>query len=198
MQGTETPATPTSVRANARTLLKDARAVQRPPGDAEAAARLRWFADVDQAAKDADAAATVLKKLRETMQESCMDALDALDVDRYPLKGGPTIYRARELWAGLDFDAEDGDEQAKAEHKAAAIAALKDAGLGSVIAEQWNTQTLSAIFRDLERELEEAARAELGLGADEPVVLDLADVLPDALEGFIRLTEKVYLKAKTS
>jgi hypothetical protein len=186
MEGnTKTAAT---IRADARRLLVDARELDRPtdPDDLIASRRLRWFADVDQAAKDSEAAAKALKKLREVAYDDVVAALEALDVDRYPLKGGPTVYVTSELWAGLDAD-DDMDQAARDAHKALACDALKAAGLGDLVAEGWNAQTLSGVFRAREAELE--AEGELP---------ELDDLIPDELDGFVKLTRKTYPKCKTS
>lgn len=191
-------ATPDVARAAASTLLRDARSVQPPNAAAlKPAERLQAFALLDAAAKDADAASKLLKALREDMNESVVGALDALGLQRAPLAGGPTIYRSRELWAGLDLP-DDVDDDEKAAIRERACQALKDEGLDDYVQEGFNSQSLSGYFRDRERELEDDARERDGLPDDAPVAVDPDDLLPEGLRGVIRLTERVQAKAKTS
>lgn len=159
--------------------------------------KLALFAELDAIAKLADPIAKRAKDRRESLWEVVLGTLDELGIQRFPIQGGPTIYRAREIWAGLDVD-EDLDPGEKEKVWEEACAALREAGLDQYAVERFNTQSLSGYFREREKELEAEIREREGLAPDDPVILDLEDLIPEALKGKVRLTEKIFPKAKAS
>lgn len=85
---------------------------------------------------------------------------------------GKLTYISRRIWA-----------RARGGDKAAACIALRDAGLGDYVEEGFNTNSLSAYFRELAKSLED--------DTDMPPALDA--LLPAALRGVIDLTEDFQL-----
>lgn len=157
---------------------------------------LQAFASVDGAVKAADAAAKRLKDWRAGMEDRVLEALEQIGVQRAPLTGGPTIYRSRELWAGNAVD--EDDEISTDDAYERTCAALEKAGLGQYVQTRYNVQSLSAYFREREKELEAEIRDRDGLGLDDPVAVDPEDLVPEPLRGVLKISEVVKPKARTS
>lgn len=87
---------------------------------------------------------------------------------------GATAFIDRRIWARVH---RQGDE-ATPEEKAAAASALRAAGMGEFVEPTVGVQRLSAHFRELAKE--RAAAGE---------VVDVEQLLPESLRGFIDLTE---------
>lgn len=158
---------------------------------------LKLFAGVDGLVKVAEKLTKRAKDERQGLNDRTLQALQKLGLRNAPVQGGPTIYQARELWAGVEASGDEVTDEDRNE----AIEALKSAGLDEYVAEGFNVQQLSAFFRERERELEEQIREREGLPADEPVVVDLDELFAGELaplRGKIKLSEKVTAKAKTS
>jgi hypothetical protein len=93
---------------------------------------------------------------------------------------GATVYINRRIWARV---ARSGDK-ATDQEKAATAAALKEAGLGQYVDEAVAVRSLSARFNQIVKAETESRKA---AGDLRPV--DLAEVLPPGLHGFVDLTE---------
>jgi hypothetical protein len=161
---------------------------------------LKLFAEVDGIVKAAEGMLKRAKALRELLDHRTIEALGKLGLKNAPLDGGPTVYSERKLWAKLDVD-EDADENERKARKAAAIAALKEAGLGEYVEEGFNSNSLSAVIRERETELEDKAREEAGLAPGAPVAIDPEEILSgdwEPLRGAIAVSEVVKAKARTS
>jgi hypothetical protein len=89
---------------------------------------------------------------------------------------GRTVYTQRNLWAGVP-DGVDRQETCEA---------LKDAGLGDFVAENFNTQTVSAYFREIEK-----AKKSNG-----ELVMEVDELIPESLRGKIKLSEKFGLRSR--
>ena len=89
---------------------------------------------------------------------------------------GKLVSISRRIWAR----AIEGD-------KPSACEALREAGLDEFVAESFNTNSLSAYFRELLREENEAG---------DPVT-DLDELLPEELLGHIELTEDLTLSVRS-
>ena len=94
------------------------------------------------------------------------------------LKGGPNVYIRRELWAGMLKDVPNAE--------VLMLEGLKSAGLGDMVKEKVNTQTLSAWVREQEKE-------HFGETVVSPE--ELLAVLPEALHTSLKITETFKLRA---
>lgn len=169
-------------------FIGDLAELEIPPAG-QASEELQLFAAVDRLAKTLEKAGKRAKEIRDGLNDRALDALETLGLHNAPLSGGPTIYRERQLWANVPEPEEDGAER----DYEGACDALEEAGLGEYVQRRFNVQSLSAYFRELERE-EDARRKEL----EEPPVMDPDELLPEALKGRISLAEVVKAKARQS
>jgi hypothetical protein len=162
--------------------------------------------DEDRLRREHSAAETKRKKLEPRVREE----LTAAGFQRVGLERGITVYMERQLWAGLDGEGigeppapgdldegpDEGAEQDVTDYQyEVACDALERAGLGHLVQRRFNTQSLSAHFRRIEEEAEEAYREENGLEPDAPVALEPEQLLPPELVGVLKLTEKFTAKA---
>jgi hypothetical protein len=140
-------------------------------------------------------ALTKLKKQQEEALDETKAKLMALEAELLPqfeangvdkLKAdGMTVFLFSQKWAGVT---KDGPE-ATPEERQRAVQALKDAGLGVYVKEDFNTQSLSAYVR------EALAQAPLEVQMDPSRWFE---VLPHTFEGAISVTEKVSLRTRKS
>lgn len=129
-------------------------------------ARLREYARLRRAQKDREAEAAAIKAEADVMEQELLeafaeDSIQSMNIDN------TTIYLSRTLWAKV----EDGVATEEV------IETLRDAGLGHFVKEGYNSTTLSAWMRDLERE---------------------GQPLPDELAGVLGTYEKFQLKTRRS
>ena len=94
------------------------------------------------------------------------------------LKGGGTVHIRREVWAGKVPD----DPNAEV----LLLEGLKSAGLGDLVKEKVNTQTLSSWVREKQKEM---------FGDKEVAPEELLAALPPALHTSMRITETFKLRA---
>jgi len=104
------------------------------------AEQLRTYVNLEQQRLDLEARIDAIKKETAELEASLLpqfeqDAIDRISID------GRTVYVERKLWA----KAKDGD-------KSAVCKALKRCRLGDYVEESYNTNSLSAYIRELDRE----------------------------------------------
>ena len=99
-----------------------------------------------------------INKRLAALQPKILADFEREGVPRQPIAGIGTVSLKRAGW--VRYVREDGEEITE-EHKRRVLQALKDAGLGEYVKEGFNSQSLSAYFRDLVRE-----------GGDPPPELD--------------------------
>jgi len=104
------------------------------------AEQLRTYVNLEQQRLDFEAQIDAIKKETAELEAALLpqfeqDAIDRISID------GRTVYVERKLWA----KAKDGD-------KPAVCKALKRSRLGDYVEEIYNTNSLSAYIRELDRE----------------------------------------------
>jgi hypothetical protein len=104
------------------------------------AEQLRTYVNLEQQRLDLEAQIDAIKKETAELEAALLpqfeqDAIDRISID------GRTVYVERKLWA----KAKDGD-------KPAVCKALKRSRLGDYVEETYNTNSLSAYIRELDRE----------------------------------------------
>jgi hypothetical protein len=116
-----------------------------------------------------------LKRTNERLAELEGTLLDAIEREKFPasaLVAGMRLYTQNQLWAS----AVDGDYTG-------ASRALSLAGLGDYVGARFNVQTLSAHFREERKK--------------QPLV-DVEEILPAELRGYIKLSETPKLMARAA
>lgn len=129
---------------------------------------LDTYVELNRRKRELEAEVNLLKKQIAPIEAELLDEYAAEGVRSKGTQDGATVYLTRKIWA-----------RATDLGKPAACAALKRAGLGDYVEEGFNTNSLSAYFRERAKELEEQTGA--------PVAID--DVLPSELRDVIALTE---------
>ena len=99
------------------------------------------FVDLTAKKKELSAKLDTLKKDLQVAEHEVLEMLERQGMASVKTKSGATVYMQRQVWAR----AKDGD-------KDRAAAALKHAGLTEFVSETFNTNTISAWFRECERE----------------------------------------------
>lgn len=125
-------------------------------------AKVARYAELRQQAKALEAEAEALKAEADLLETELLEEFAEAGVPRMTINGR-TVYVHRQLWAKREADVD----------MAQACKALIDAGVGQFVTESYNSQTLSAWMRDLEK-------------ADTP--------LPPELDGILTSTEKFSLR----
>ena len=87
-----------------------------------------------------------------------------------------TVYVKSQIWAGY-VDTEDGNG------KANLVAAMKEAGLGGLVSESYNANSLSGYIRGLDQDVKDIDK--------------LMELVPDPMRPFIRLTKTTTLAVKS-
>ena len=132
---------------------------------------------------------TRAKKKHEGDLAKISEELDKLDpkirkrfeeagIQSMKLKGGPNVHVHRVLWAGMLKDVPNAE--------ILMLEGLKSAGLGDMVKEKVNTQTLSAWVREQEKE-------HFGTKIVSPE--ELIKVLPEPLQLTLKVTETFKLRA---
>lgn len=101
---------------------------------------LRAYAEVVLEQRRLERELRRVKDARDAMKQPIMDAFSAAGVQRMTIDD-KTIYLRRQIWAGAD----EGDY-------VSACAALRAAGLEEYVHERFNTNSVSALFREWDRE----------------------------------------------
>lgn len=130
---------------------------------------LQRFVEADSAYKRLKAESKDAKMERDEIEERLREHFIDQGVQNMKVNG-VTVYLYSQKWAGVQRDDED-RRTATDEERERAIQALRDAGLGWMVKEDFNTQTLSAWVREL-------------------------DELPPEFEGAINVTERTELRTR--
>lgn len=139
--------------------------------------RLNEWLETGIKIRELDAELKAAKEKLQSLEPDVMADLEEEGIDSVKVNGF-TIYAQRNLWAGV---ADGVDRQV-------ACDALKDAGLNDFVAENFNAQTLSSYFRELEKSAKAEGR----------IIMDQSQLLPETLKGKIKLTEKFGLRFRKS
>lgn len=135
------------------------------------------FIDLDEQRKRKEGEVDTIKEELALLEPLIMERFENAGMQSMKSAQGATIYIRRELWAS----AADGAELLLLE-------SLKAIGLGDMVKEKVNTQTLSAFVREQEKEhFPGVTRPE-----------DIMKVLPQQLQYALKLTEKFSLRTRKS
>jgi len=106
------------------------------------------------------------KKLREkdsqltdelmAMQKTLLDHMEVEEISKFSFKGGVTVFTKTLIWAKYD-------------DRNKAIKALKKAGLGEMVAEGFNAQTLASYLREQDKAEQELPESFEGVIESNPV-----------------------------
>lgn len=114
-----------------------------------------------------------VKEQLEKLEEELTPEFEKAGVPNISVNGR-TIYIHKQLWAGYK------------ESREQALEALKKAGLEDYVYETYNTNSLSAYFREVYRDAED----------EQGFIDDPENILGPELKGAIKLTEKVSLRSR--
>ena len=128
--------------------------------------------------KKHDAKLEKAKEELEKLEKEILARWEEAGIQSQKLKGGVTVHIRREVWAGKIQD----DPNAEV----LLLEGLKSAGLGDLVKEKVNTQTLSSWVREKQKEL---------FGEKEVAPEELLKALPEALQSTMRITETYKLRA---
>lgn len=109
------------------------------------------YADLELEKRRLDRRLKKVKGRMKQLEPRLKQQLDETGMRNVPLTGKGTIHLNRGGWARVVKSNPDADSPSDAD-KARAIAALKAAGLGDLISEGFNTQTLSGVFREWDKQ----------------------------------------------
>lgn len=134
-------------------------------------ARLHAYAELDQERLDLQRQATVLDERLKVLEGEILEEIAAgdgaplvkVDTSAY---GRVTVYLERRIWA-----------KCTGEDWPRACAALQDAGLGEYVQQRYNTQSLSAYLRELDKS---------------------GDPLPEPLVGAIEADARLSIRTRRS
>lgn len=128
--------------------------------------RLRKYVMHRRRQRELEAELAEVKDEANALEQYLLEDFAEAGIDRMTIEG-QTIYLHRQLWAQVPAGVE----------KAEVIEAMKDAGVDHFVREDFNTQTVSAWLRELEREGEE---------------------VPTELEGLLESSERYSLRVRRS
>ena len=129
---------------------------------------LEQYVDLVARKRDLESEVNLIKKQLAPLEAQLIDDLAEEGLRSKTTAGGVTVYLNRKIYA-----------RAGELGKPAACKALREVGLGDLVEESFNTNTLSAHFRQIAKDY----IAEHGHGAT------LDDLLPEPLRGAIHLSE---------
>jgi hypothetical protein len=146
---------------------------------------VRKFIELDEQKRTHEGALEKVKKQLALLETELMARFEHSGMQRLNVDG-VTVYLHRQIWA----KAANGDH-------VTATHALKEVGLGHMVEERFNAQTLSAWVRERKRETEEALRDDDP--NHKPVVLapeELRKVLGEPLTSALDISEKFSLRTR--
>jgi hypothetical protein len=114
---------------------------------------LQEFVDLENDRRDLELRLKQIKERRQELEEKLLSQFEESGVQSMRVNG-MTVYMHRQLWANHNGD------------KETTVQALRASGLGDMIYETFNSQTLSAWVRemeDIDTEIPEAVRPHLKL-----------------------------------
>lgn len=133
------------------------------------------FIDLDQQRKGKEEEVGKLKERLQALEGELLTRFENAGVQSMKSKQGVTVYIRRELWASPA----DGAEVLLLER-------LKAMGLGDMVKEKVNPQTLSSFVREQEQE-------RLGRNGTPD---DVLKILPEPLQSTIKLSERFSLRTR--
>lgn len=102
------------------------------------------YVELRRRQSELESEASGVKEEADQIEQRLLEDFAEQGVDRMSVNGH-TVYLHRQLWARVP----------EGVTRAEVVEALEEAGLGHFVRRQYNTQTVSAWLRDLEREEEE-------------------------------------------
>jgi len=135
------------------------------------------FIELDTLRKSAESEAEKIKERMAELEPQIMERFENAGMQSMKSKQGQVIYIRRQLWAGAKNGAD-----------VLLLEALKSVGLGDMVKEKVNTQTLSAYIREQE---EEQFGKNVKASPD-----DIISVLPEPLRAAVAVTEKYSLHTR--
>jgi response regulator RpfG family c-di-GMP phosphodiesterase len=122
------------------------------------------FAKLSEVKSNLEAKLDRVKAKMALLEPHLLDQLTDAQINQLKLAGGHTIYIRRQIWATIS-------------DRPSAIEALKEAGMEDYVAENFNSNSLSAYVRE---------------------TLESGEDLPDSFEGVIGHTKKATLRSVRS
>lgn len=135
------------------------------------------FIELEEMRKSREGEIDEIKKEVAELEPQIMERFENAGMQSMKSKQGTVIYVRRDLWAGAKEGAD-----------VLLLEALKSVGLGDMVKEKVNTQTLSAYIREQEKEqfgANVAAKPE-----------EIIGVLPEGLREAVNITEKFSLRTR--
>lgn len=126
--------------------------------------KLAEYARLRHAIKKLDAKHKELYAKAEKMQQGLIDNMIDNEVDKVSLKGGTILYISELIWAKYVKDPET-----EKTDKPKVINALKNAGLGWLVQNNYNSQSVSAYLRELDESGKELPKEFKGVIESNPV-----------------------------
>lgn len=135
------------------------------------------FIELDEQRKGKEGEIDKIKERMTELEPLIMERFENAGMQSMKSTQGTVIYVRRDLWAGAKEGAE-----------VLLLEALKAVGLGDMVKEKVNTQTLSAYVREQEKEQ---------FGANVSAKPEqIIEVLPEGLRNAVNITEKFSLRTR--
>ena len=136
------------------------------------------FIELDEMRKSKEGELESIKDELKTLEPLLMERFENAGMQSMKSAKGTTLYIRREIWAGAAEGAEE-----------LLLSSLKAVGLGDMVKEKVNTQTLSAYVREVEKERFAGA-------AVSPE--EILKALPGPLQMVLTINEKHSLRTRKS
>lgn len=134
------------------------------------------FIELDEQRKGKEGEVDKIKERIAALEPQILERFENAGMQSMKSKMGQTIYIRRELWSGAVEGAE-----------VLLLEVLKSIGLGDMVKEKVNTQTLSAYVREVEKNVFNGS-------AVDPT--ELIKVLPETLQPVLKVTQKFSLRTR--
>ena len=134
------------------------------------------FIELDDKRKRLEGDVDAIKEELKVLEPQIMDRFENAGMQSMRSKSGVTLYIRREVWAGAAEGAE-----------VLLLETLKSCGLGDMVKEKVNTQTLSAYVREVEKDTFNGASV---------TPEKLVQALPPALQTAVAVTERFSLRTR--
>ena len=135
------------------------------------------FIELEEQRKGKEGEIDKIKERLAELEPVLLERFEHAGMQSMKSQQGTVIYVRRDLWAG----AKEGEE-------VGLLVALKEVGLGDMVKEKVNTQTLSAYVREEERD-------QFGSSV-KATPEEIVGVLPAALRNVLAVTERYSLRTK--
>jgi len=136
------------------------------------------FIELDEQRKAKEGEVDAIKEELRLLEPLLMERFENAGMQSMKSAKGTTLYIRREIWAGAAEGAEE-----------LLLSSLKAVGLGDMVKEKVNTQTLSAYVREVEKERFAGA-------AVSP--FEIVQALPEPLRKVVAINEKHSLRTRKS